>query len=168
MAFQERFVTRRLLSLADCESLSGLAQKLALHHGETLRPDPLTLWADRDWFSASIASTDGKDVGFVGWHRKYACQTATRLFELQNLYVEPDYRGRRVAVSLVFDVVRAAFDEGASIGIGVRKSNTAALEFYKKLGCTVVDRNDLWRCRWTQEQMRAFAAWAQTQFEEKT
>ncbi len=164
MVAKENIHIRKVSSLADCESMSVLAEKLARHHNEDLRPDPQKLLADKDWFSAALASIDGKDIGFVGWHRLYACQSATRYFELQNLYVEPEFRGQLVAVKLVLEVVLDAFDKGGTIGIGVRKDNLSALEFYKKLGCTVIDRNDLWRCRWNQEKMREFASWAEEMF----
>lgn len=164
MIAKETIHVRKVASLADSKSMSALAEKLARHHDEDLRPDPQKLLADKDWFSASLASIDGKDVGFIGWHRLYACQSATRSFELQNLYVEPEYRGQLVAVRLVLEVVRDAFAQDASIVLGVRRGNLAALEFYKKLGCAVIDRNDLWRCRWSDEKMREFASWAEGRF----
>lgn len=164
MIAKENIHTRKVSSLADCESMSALAEKLARHHNEDLRPAPQKLMADKDWFSASLASIEGKDIGFVGWHRLYACQSATRSFELQNLYVEPEYRGQLIAVRLVLEVVRDAFEQDASIVLGVRRDNLAALEFYKKLGCAVIDRNDLWRCRWSQEKMREFSSWAEEMF----
>jgi len=164
MITKETIHVRKVALLADCESMSGLAEKLARHHDEDLCPDPQKLLADKDWFSASLASIDGKDIGFVGWHRLYACQSATRSFELQNLYVEPEYRGQLVAVRLVLEVVRDALEKDALIAIGVLRNNPDALEFYKKLGCTVYDRNDLWRCKWSQESMREFATWAEGKF----
>lgn len=69
MIAKETIHVRKVASLADSKSMSALAEKLARHHDEDLRPDPQKLLADKDWFSASLASIDGKDVGFIGWHR---------------------------------------------------------------------------------------------------
>lgn len=139
---------------ADFESLANLAQQLANYHQEDLRPDPKKLKADVDWYSSRIASVDGRDVGFVGWHKLYACQAAERAVELQNIFVDPNHRGHQLGFKLVMEVVRDALAQNcAEMKIGLRKENKLALEFYKKLGCAVTDRNDSWRCKLKRQQM---------------
>jgi ribosomal protein S18 acetylase RimI-like enzyme len=139
---------------ADFESLANLAQQLAHYHQEDLRPDPKKLKADTGWYSSRIASVDGRDVGFVGWHRLYACRAAERAIELQNIFVDPQHRGHQLGFELVLEVVRDAVSQDcAELKIGLRKENTLALDFYKKLGCAVTDRNDIWRCKLKRKSM---------------
>ncbi len=142
--------------VADYMSLSNMAEKLAAYHGEKMRPDPDKLDRDQDWFSSAIASINGCDVGYVGWHRMYACQSASRYLELQNLYVDPAWRKKKIGARLVWEVVKQALMLEATIGIGVRKENVDAVAFYKALGCEIIDRNDLWRCRWGSDKIKAF------------
>jgi ribosomal protein S18 acetylase RimI-like enzyme len=143
----------------DFESLANLAQELANYHQEDLRPDPKKLKADTQWYSSRIVSVDGTDVGFVGWHRLYACQVAERAIELQNIFVDQQQRGHQLGFKLVLEVVRDAISHGcAELKIGLRKQNTSALEFYKKLGCSVTDRKDIWRCRLKRQGMEDMLA----------
>lgn len=139
---------------ADFTSLAKLAQQLAIYHHENLCPDPKRLKADKEWYAAYIASLDGIDIGFVGWHRVYACQTAERAIELQNIFIVPEHRGHGLGFRLVLEVIRDAVgSDCAELKIGVHKDNITALEFYKKLGCTVTDRNDSWRCKLKRSSM---------------
>jgi ribosomal protein S18 acetylase RimI-like enzyme len=104
------------------------------------------------------------DIGFVAWHKLYACQSAERGIELQNLYVDQKYRGKRLGIRLVLEVIREAIKLNcAEIKIGLRKENAAALEFYRKLGCTVFDRNDIWRCKIKQAQWHEIIARAEAE-----
>ncbi|MDD3287460.1 MAG: GNAT family N-acetyltransferase [Alphaproteobacteria bacterium] len=156
---------REVETIADCESLSLLAEKLAHHHGDNLKPDPERLIRDCDWFSARIASADEVDVGFIGWHRAYACQSAMRSIELQNLYVDPKYRGLCIGSRLVYELVKEALRCVADIKLAVMKNNPGALEFYKKLGFETSDCNAFWRCRWKEDDMRKFECWGRSKFE---
>jgi ribosomal protein S18 acetylase RimI-like enzyme len=141
-------VLRRPAIREDFVSLANLAAQLAKYHQEELSPNPDKLIADASWYSASIISVDSADVGFAGWHHLYACQSAERGIELQNLYVNKKHRGQKLGIRLVLEVVRDAIGlECAEIKIGLRKENVSALEFYKKLGCSITDRNDSWRCK---------------------
>jgi ribosomal protein S18 acetylase RimI-like enzyme len=121
-----------------------MAHELALFHKEDLTPDPVKLLTDSNWFSASIVSVQNLDVGFCAWYKIYACQSASRIYELQSLYVLLPYRGLQIATRMVRELAKLALADQAVIGIGVRKENLMALAFYKKIGCTVLDRNDIW------------------------
>lgn len=146
-------------TLADFEALASLANRLAAYHGELLSPDFSTLYADRTWFSAVLVSRKGRDIGYASWHKTYVCQSATRGVELQNLYVEPDYRGQRIGLRLVLEVAVRAIRHKAELSLGVRKTNLSACAFYQKLGFTLIDRgDDLWRAHWDLTQIRAFVA----------
>jgi ribosomal protein S18 acetylase RimI-like enzyme len=132
----------------DFISLANLAVQLAKYHQEDISPNPDKLMTDTNWYSACIISVDSVDVGFAGWHNLYACQSAERGIELQNLYVDEKYRGQKLGLRLVLEVVRDAIKfDCAEIKVGLRKENITALEFYRKLGCSIIDRNDSWRCK---------------------
>lgn len=147
-------IIRKPKTNADFQSMADLAQQLATYHGEDQRPDPKKLMTDVDWYSTRIVSIDGTDAGFVGWHRLYACQSAERGIELQNIFIHEKFRGHRLGFLLVLEVIRDALElDCAEIKIGLRKENTFALEFYKKLGCSIIDRNDSWRCKLKRQQM---------------
>jgi ribosomal protein S18 acetylase RimI-like enzyme len=139
---------------SDFISVANLAHQLAEYHHEDQRPDPRKLKADTDWYSSRLISINGVDAGFVGWHKLYACQSAERGIELQNIFVDQKYRGHNLGFQLVLEVIRDALKlKCAEIKIGLRKENTVALEFYKKLGCSITDRNDSWRCKLKRSQM---------------
>lgn len=139
---------------ADFVALANLAQELAHYHHEDKRPSAEKLAADGDWFSARIASLGDDDVGFVGWHKLYACQSAERAMELQNIFVKPECRGQGIGFRLILEVIADALANNCvEIKIGLRKENTSALEFYKMLGCEVIDRNDSWRCKLKRHEM---------------
>jgi ribosomal protein S18 acetylase RimI-like enzyme len=143
----------------DFSSIAHLAEELACFHNETRRASPHKLMADADWYSSRLLAVNGVDVGFVGWHRIYSCQSGERGLELQNLYVDEKYRGKGFGFMLVLEVVKIALKlDCVEIKIGVRQENSLAVGFYKKLGCSLIDRNDSWRCKLGRTRMTELIA----------
>ena len=141
----------------DFSGLAALARRLAVHHGDAFEPSAEALQADYGtWYRAVLArSADGAVVGFVGWHPIYWIQSAGRAIELQNLFVDPEWRNRKVGLALVRHVAFVSLNSSAAaLRIGVRKDNDIAISFYDKIGCTRHDRGANWVCRLDTDQMR--------------
>ena len=144
-------------SVADFASLARLARELAAYHRDDFAPAAEVLARDHGpWFEAVLARTpDGADIGFAGWHTFYMVQSATRGLELQNLYVEPAWRARGAGFLLVRHAAAEALRQDVHVlRIGVRKDNSLAIEFYRRLGCTMLDRGVTWACRLDADGMR--------------
>lgn len=59
----------------------------------------------------------------------------TQLSRLYSIAVKPEFRGQRIAQSLVEQCERAALDQGSTtLRLEVREDNTAALKLYEKMG----------------------------------
>lgn len=140
------------------QSLARLAAGLASHHAEVEQPAVAALCRDHGrWFDAVLARTaEGVDVAFAAWHGFYIVQKGQKGIELQNLFVEEDWRGRKIGFLLVCHVVREALAAQCDLlHIGVRKDNALAIAFYQRLGCRLTDRNVNWRCSLDAAGMRA-------------
>lgn len=81
---------------------------------------------DARYFAAVI---DGTVVGYLGAHNVFGDVSVT------NIAVDPAFRRRGVASSLLSELLSCAHDEGASrVLLEVRVSNDAALRLYEKAG----------------------------------
>jgi len=141
----------------DFASLAALARQLAAYHGDAFDPSAEALSADHGtWYRAALAQTpDGTAIGFAGWHRLYWVQLAKRAIELQNLFVVPEWRDRKVGLALVRHVVQATLAASTDVlRISVRKDNARAIAFYDSIGCTRQDRGPNWACRLDRVQMQ--------------
>lgn len=135
---------------ADFADLADLARQLAAYHGDAFEPSAEALRGDFGlWYRAVLArSASGAAIGFAGWHPIYLIQTARRAIELQNLFVDPEWRNRKVGWALVRHVAGVTLDASADVlRIGVRKDNALAISFYDRIGCTRLDRGANWVCR---------------------
>ena len=86
-------------------------------------------------FTPLVAELDGTVVGYAFFSPGYNTDIAARVVWLHDLFVVPAARGRRVGYALIAAVAAETVREGAvSMEWGVQPANTAALEFYRRLG----------------------------------
>ena len=81
---------------------------------------------DARYFAAEV---DGKVVGYLGAHNVFGDVSVT------NIAVDPAYRRRGIALTLLKALLTSAREEGASrVLLEVRVSNDAAIGLYEKAG----------------------------------
>ncbi len=68
----------------------------------------------------------GEIVGFIEYMKMY------EIVEIEYIVVSPEYRRRGIGKSLIIDAISS--EDTLKAILEVKKSNTGAIEFYKKLG----------------------------------
>ena len=131
---------------ADAALVFGFVRKLAeyerlLHAVEAREAD-----IARDLFGASprifcdIAEWDGAPAGFTIWLYNYSTFRGRHGIYLEDLFVEPAYRGRGIGKALLARLAARCRTEGLSrLEWLVLDWNKPSIEFYKSLGAVAVD-----------------------------
>ncbi len=82
----------------------------------------------------AVAEVEGRLIGIVHYIRHRSCWTAGDYFYLQDLYVDPDLRGKGVGRALIEHVYAAATQAGASrVWWLTHESNAAGMQLYDKI-----------------------------------
>src|SRR5262249_16622077 len=94
----------------DFAALAALATELSPYHRNPPDPAPSALERDHGkWYEARLSRTaEGRDVGFVTWHRFYVSECAERGMEIRNLFTRADVRGRGIGGELFRAAAHAA------------------------------------------------------------
>ncbi len=124
----------------DCPRLLELVRGLAeyekapdevtvsLEHFEESGFGPAPVW----W--AFVAEEDGRVVGFALYYIRYSTWKGQRLY-LEDIYVEPEHRGRGIGARLFERVVQDGRERGLNGMVWqVLDWNEPALDFYRKYG----------------------------------
>jgi len=126
-------VLRLIRALADYEKLSHevVASESAL--AETLfGPDPAA--------EVLLAEEGGRAVGFALFFRNYSTFLGRPGIYLEDLFVEPEWRGRGVGKALLKAVARLAVERGCGrFEWLVLDWNEPAIGFYRSLGARPMD-----------------------------
>ena len=104
-----------------------------------------------------IAELDTVPVGFALFFRNFSTFLGRPGLFLEDLYVQPQARGRGVGRALLVHLAGLAVSRGAGrLDWNVLDWNEPAIAFYRKLGATVLPD---WRtCRLTGDALAALAA----------
>lgn len=84
-----------------------------------------------------VAETEqGILTGYVAGHPVYAFQEGRTVFEIQNIYVAPEFRRNRIGEVLMIRIIQDALRRyrATRVKLGARAWNREALAFYKQLG----------------------------------
>jgi ribosomal protein S18 acetylase RimI-like enzyme len=138
----------------DFAALANLATELAAYHGDRHEPAPAMLERDHGkWYEARLSRTaEGRDVGFVTWHRFYVSECAERGIEIRNLFVRADVRGCGIGRELFRAAAHAAYAADCQrLRLSVRKDNALGIRFYKQFGGAVFDMGMSWGYRWSRD-----------------
>lgn len=136
----------REAQVSDSESIHALFKEFA--EFEKL-PEKMTntvdrMIAEKDFFNCFIAETsDNKIIGYVTYFFCYYTWTGKALY-MDDLYVEPDFRGQGVGSMLIHQIIEYAKDTGChKLRWQVSEWNKPAIDFYQKLGAEInhVDQN---------------------------
>lgn len=148
MAEHDAPVVRRATA-ADAEAILQLVDALADY--ESLpRPSAEAkkrLAADMDKrFDAWIAEVDGKSAGYAFVFETYSSFLALPTLYLEDLFVLPEYRSRKVGFALFSEVLEEAKRRGCGrMEWTVLDWNELAIQFYKRAGAAHMKEWNLYR-----------------------
>lgn len=93
------------------------------------------LFGDDPKVFAHVAEHDGRVVGFAVWFLTFSTWNGTHGIYLEDLFVEPEYRGHGYGKGLLTELARVADDRGyGRVEWSVLDWNEPAIGFYKALG----------------------------------
>lgn len=145
-------LARLIDGLAEFERLSHESRPDAEALARHLAPDA------NPRCNALLAETpDGREIGFALFFANYSTFLTSWGVYLEDLFVQPEFRGLGVGKALFSAVARTAVDRGAErLDWSVLAWNAGAIGFYEGLGARAMDD---WRTmRLTGDALRELAA----------
>jgi len=125
----------------DAETILALIHALALYERE---PEAVKASVDdilrdgfgpRPLFQCLLAECDGRAAGFSLYFYKWSTWTGRGTLHLEDLFVEPDFRGRGIGLGLLRRLAAIAVDQGCKrMEWEVLDWNQPARDFYHQLG----------------------------------
>ncbi|MFD0541158.1 GNAT family N-acetyltransferase [Actinomadura luteofluorescens] len=98
------------------------------------------LFGDDPQVFAHVAEHDGRVVGFAVWFLTFSTWNGTHGIYLEDLFVEPEYRGHGYGRALLTELARVADDRGyGRVEWSVLDWNEPAIGFYRALGASPKD-----------------------------
>jgi len=156
-------VTIRNAVKEDCKTIRVLIQELADYEkmpdgpkisAETLEADG---FGDQAFFRCLVAEVEGKLVGFSLYYFTYSTWEGKQVY-MEDLYVQPQYRGAGIGSKLWKGVVQHSLDIGCSrCNFSVLDWNLPSIEYYKRQGAVDLSEKEGWKCfRMTKQVMEQF------------
>jgi GNAT superfamily N-acetyltransferase len=153
----------RPATIEDAALICGFIRELADYErllGQCMAtPEALAaaLFAPAPRVFCEIAEGDGAAAGFALWFYSYSTFQAKHGIYLEDLYVQPQFRGRGLGKALIVDLARRASREGCGrFEWSVLDWNEPSIAFYKSLGAKAI--NDWTAFRLEGEALREVAA----------
>lgn len=114
-------------------------------------------FGENPYYQCLIAESDGRPAGFAFYFFNYSTWTGRPGLYLEDLFVNPEFRGLGIGKALLARVAAIAVEKGCPrLQWEVLDWNTPAIEFYRALG---VEFLDAWRnVRMTTEAIARLAA----------
>ena len=114
-------------------------------------------FGESPYYQCLIAESDGKPAGFAFYFFNYSTWTGRPGLYLEDLFVNPEFRGLGIGKALLARVAAIAVEKGCPrLQWEVLDWNTPAIEFYQALGAEFLDE---WRnVRMTTEAIARLAA----------
>jgi len=126
-------VLRFIRSLADYEKLAHEVEATEASLDAALFGATPRVFAD-------IAEQDGEPVGFALWFYNFSTFLGRHGLWLEDLFVEPEQRGRGIGKALLSNLARRCLDEGLGrLEWWVLDWNTPAIEVYRAQGARLMD-----------------------------
>ena len=133
--------TIRPATEADAATILGLIRELAqyerLAHEVTATENDLhaSLFGVHPDAEVVLAETDGRVVGYALFFHNYSTFHCKRGLYLEDLFVEPEFRGRGIGKQLLSHLARLAIRRGcARFEWAVLDWNESAIGFYRSVG----------------------------------
>jgi GNAT superfamily N-acetyltransferase len=108
-------------------------------------------------FEAYLAEVDGRGAGYAFVFETYSSFLALPTLYLEDLFVRPEYRKKKIGLALFSAMVKEASQRGCGrMEWTVLDWNQLAIDFYKGLGATHMGQWHLYRL--TQREMESILA----------
>lgn len=134
-------VTIRFAQPEDVHTILTFIEALAafekLSHEVTATPETLraTLFGDNPAAEVLLAEDRGRAVAFALFFRNYSTFLARPGIYLEDLFVDPEYRGRGIGTALITYLARLAVERGCGrLEWSVLDWNASAIKVYQALG----------------------------------
>ena len=124
------------------EFIVRLAEYEKLRHEVVAGVEDLArdLFEDAPRVFCDIAELDARPVGFALWFYTYSTFQGRHGIWLEDLYVEPEARGKGIGKALLSHLARRCRDEGLGrLAWWVLDWNEPAIDFYKSQGAVLQD-----------------------------
>ncbi|WP_447950737.1 N-acetyltransferase family protein [Chryseobacterium koreense] len=141
----------RKATAQDIPTIFDLIKKLAVY--EKLENEVITSEEelkenifDKDFAKVLIGEEDGNPVGFALYFYHFSTFVGKPGIYLEDLFVEPDYRGKGYGKKLLIELAKIAENEKCGrFEWSVLDWNTPSIEFYKSLGAKPMDEWTVFR-----------------------
>jgi len=147
----------------DAEAIHGFIYELAVYEKEpdAVEATPESIRAqmlsDRPPFECVIGEESGVPVGMALYFQSYSTWKGVPGIYLEDLYVQPDYRGKGYGAKLLAELAAIAVERGfARVDWQVLDWNTPSIDFYASLDAEI--KRDWIPCRLTEDALTAMAA----------
>ena len=141
--------------------IRGLAEYEQLAHLVRATPETLAphLFGPRPVVESVVAESEGRVVGFALFFTNFSTFLALPGLYLEDLYVEPEQRGRGIGKALLEHLARIATSRGyGRFEWSVLDWNADAIGFYERMGATVMPDWRICRiCRIAGDRLAAYA-----------
>jgi GNAT superfamily N-acetyltransferase len=95
---------------------------------------------------AHVVEVDNRIIGMALWFLNYSTWQGTHGIYLEDLYIEPEYRGRGYGLALLKHLAKICVDRGyGRFQWWVLDWNTPSIEFYKSQGAVPMDEWTVFR-----------------------
>ena len=135
----------------DIPALLGLIKELAVYEKAAEEVDNTEVQLLEDWqehrsFDFLMAHCEGEIVGMALFYPRYSTWKG-RCYYLEDLYVQPRFRGMGIGLALLRATAEKARDAGACrLDWQVLDWNTPAVDLYRKIGAFI--EKEWWNCKW--------------------
>ncbi len=155
-------MTVRPMRPEDVPAVVALVRELADYekalHEALLTEEQLTgaLFGDSPALFGHVAEADGQVVGMALWFRNFSTWRGTHGIYLEDLYVQPGYRGSGLGKELLRTLAAVCVERGYSrLECSVLDWNTPSIEFYEAAGAVPMDEWTVFRL--TDDALTTFA-----------
>jgi GNAT superfamily N-acetyltransferase len=156
-------MTVRSIRPDDVPAVVGLVRELAEYeralHEVRLTEEQLTgcLFGDSPALFGHVAEDDGAVVGVALWFLNFSTWRGTHGIYLEDLFVQPQHRGKGLGKELLRTLAAVCVERGYSrLEWSVLDWNTPSIEFYKAAGALPMDEWTVFRL--TDDALTDFAA----------
>ena len=105
-----------------------------------------TLFGERPYAEVILASLDGLDAGFALFFHNYSTFLAKPGIYLEDLFVDPAFRGKGLGKALLQQLAKLAVGRGCGrLEWSVLDWNQPAIDFYKSVGAEPLDEWTIYR-----------------------
>lgn len=137
----------------DIQIILGLIRDLAIYEKEEAQAKATFEQIERALFDPQptaycelVVEGDGQVVGFALWFKNFSTWTGTPGIYLEDLFIQPDYRGKGYGKTLLIYLARKCVENGwKRFQWWVLDWNTPSIEFYTSLGAIPMDEWTVFR-----------------------